>query len=153
MKKITKITDIEDLRVYAFPFKPASGSMRFVRVQGGRRGETIAVTEGGRVYSTEVPQGGRQFMQFADSMDATWRGCVKLGLLSDAVLKKVRADAKEKAAIRGRSYRALALAESARELGIPLTKRQAAKVIEHLGGGRDAPSLARIAQAGLELPQ
>jgi hypothetical protein len=138
---------IEDVIVRPFPHKKSTG-FTLVKVVGARSGVIVGTDAAGRIYSSEVSSnlslGGA-----VDSYNATFRGLVKLGLISAESLKRQQAVLEERARRRDREYAAKELARSARRLGIKLTKAQHQAAVTALGGGKSAISAARIADAGL----
>lgn len=145
---ISKVESIEALRFEPFPTKPVNLA-KMVRI--GER-VVVAVDERGRVFSTQVLKGVSYSLGSSSSLDSTLEGCIRLGVLSAAAVRAHRAHNEKIGKERLDQSYAHQLGASLRALGLKPSKLQHAAAVKALGGGKSAASLARIAEAGLELP-
>jgi hypothetical protein len=126
---INNLKQLRDTYVYRFPTRPLTG-MRVIRVET----TLVGVDQNGRIYSTAVRCGTylrfRRMPYWAATMVSIALG--RLGMLAPAVDEqhKAECDARQ---MRDDARRALSDTEQLANLGVPLTKRQMAKLREMAG--------------------
>ena len=125
---ISKIADIEKLRVYPIGSKP----VRVVKLTAV--GNTVvAVDANGKVYSNQI-RGNTAYLPTFGHNDHIGRlldGLAKMGALTAEAVKAHKDRAREHQEKSSRRYSAEAMREAATALGIKLTAAQDRKLAEH----------------------